>query len=104
MARDGKILMRADLFQDPLEWVGPKIKTFLGPEMATREASATGAQKSQDHTSPPELDRSMGVFLGLSCYSSDTTVHASSDTSAGQYFDGAMSIRPRPMCPRKKVP
>ncbi len=24
--------------------------------------------------------------------------------SAGQYFDGAMSICPRPMCPRKKVP
>ncbi len=40
MARDVTILMRGNLFRRPLEEVGPENKTFLGPEMATSEASA----------------------------------------------------------------
>jgi hypothetical protein len=31
--------------QEPLEGVGPEIETFLGPEMATSEASGIWGQK-----------------------------------------------------------
>jgi hypothetical protein len=36
-----------------LKGVGPEIKTFLGPEMATSAASAFWAQKSQDFKAHP---------------------------------------------------
>jgi hypothetical protein len=40
-------------YEDKWEGVGPwKIETFLGPEMATSEASAIWAQKSLDERSP----------------------------------------------------
>ncbi len=37
--------MRANPFREPLEGVGPENRDFLGPEMATSEASAIWAQK-----------------------------------------------------------
>ncbi len=45
MARDVMILMRANPFRGPLGWGGPKVETFLGPEMTTSEASAIWALK-----------------------------------------------------------
>jgi hypothetical protein len=41
------LLMRANPLLRPLEGVGPEIKTFLGPEMATSEASVIWAQKAE---------------------------------------------------------
>ncbi len=47
MARYVMVLMRADPLQGGLKGVGPGNRDFLGPEMATREASAIWAQKSR---------------------------------------------------------
>jgi hypothetical protein len=46
MARGLMILMREVSIMRALEGVGPEVETFLGPEMATSEASAIWAQKS----------------------------------------------------------
>ena len=54
IARDIVILRPANLFQGPLEGVGPgKILAFLGPEMATSKASAIWTQKSQEFRAHP---------------------------------------------------
>jgi hypothetical protein len=45
MARDEIIFMRANPFRGQLDGVGLKIKTFLGPEMATSQSSANGTKK-----------------------------------------------------------
>jgi hypothetical protein len=42
------ILMQANPLQGPWKGVGPENFDFLGPEMATSEASAILAQKSRD--------------------------------------------------------
>ncbi len=44
MAMDVMIWMRANSLQGQLEGVGPKNWDFLGPEMATSEASSTVTQ------------------------------------------------------------
>jgi hypothetical protein len=55
MARDVMILMRANplkgLLEKKIGWT-LKIETFMGPEMATSEASAIWAQKSLDLQGP----------------------------------------------------
>ncbi len=48
MARDIMISCGQHPLQWPLEGVGPENRDFLGPEMATTEASAIWAQKSRD--------------------------------------------------------
>jgi hypothetical protein len=42
------VLMRATSLRGALEGVGPENQDFLGPEMATSEASAIWAQKSNN--------------------------------------------------------
>ncbi len=42
------ILMRGNPLKGLLEWVDPANWDFMGPEMATSEASAIWAQKSLD--------------------------------------------------------
>ncbi len=53
MARDVTILMRANLFQGPLEELGSANEILLDPKMATEEARAMWAQKSRDLLGSP---------------------------------------------------
>jgi hypothetical protein len=46
MAWDVMVLCGQYPLQGPLEGLGPEIETFLGPEMATSEASANWVHKS----------------------------------------------------------
>jgi hypothetical protein len=48
MGRYIMVLMRATSLQRALEGVGPENQDFLGPEMATSEASAIWAQKRSE--------------------------------------------------------
>jgi hypothetical protein len=53
MARDGvMIFMRENTFRGPLEGVDPENRAFLGPEMATSEASAIWTQKKSKFSGP----------------------------------------------------
>jgi hypothetical protein len=58
---DFMILMRANPLLRPLEGVGHEIKTFLGPDMATSEASAiwcpcNGCCPHQNHYVPRQIN------------------------------------------------
>jgi hypothetical protein len=53
MAWDVMIFMQENPFRGLLDGWALKIKTFLGPEMVMREASAIWAQKSRDFQDPP---------------------------------------------------
>jgi hypothetical protein len=53
MAQDLMFLMGENHFEGDWKGWAVKIKTFLGPEMATSEGSAMWAQKSRDFHGPP---------------------------------------------------
>ncbi len=88
MARDVRILIRADLLQEPIEGVGPENQDFFGNWHGNEQSGCHLMWPKKvkithilhlykfilgDHawrnlpTSPPKLDRSMRIFLGLSC-------------------------------------
>jgi hypothetical protein len=67
------VLMRANPVLRPLEWVGPEIQTFLGPEMAMSKASATPSNglynaycPHQNHYLPRHINiRYIDSFLSI---------------------------------------